>query len=66
MFLRIRVIFVNYYHIVKLYIDSLKQALMSEIKRFKGTLSHEEYKKNDNMVWVVRNKHGFFSFIEKE
>lgn len=39
---------------------------MSEIKRFKGTLSHEEYKKNDNMVWVVRNKHGFFSFIEKE
>lgn len=60
-----RVVVIDRYHVSKLYREPLDRLRISEMKRLKSILPHEEYTKLDNMMWIVRKKHECLSAGEK-
>ena len=48
-----RIVVIDRYHVSKLYREPLDQLHISEMKRLKSILPHEEYTKLDNMMWIV-------------
>jgi transposase len=61
-----RIVVIDRYHVSKLYREPLDQLRISEMKRLKSILPHEEYTKLDNMMWIVRKKHECLSDVEKD
>ena len=61
-----RVVVIDRYHVSKLYREPLDRLRISEMKRLKSILPHEEYTKLDNMMWIIRKKHECLSAVEKE
>lgn len=60
-----RAVVVDRYHVAKLYREPLDDLRISEMKRLKVTLSHEEYAKLENMMWIIRKKHECLTKQEK-
>lgn len=60
-----RVVVVDRYHVAKLYREPLDELRISEMKRLKVTLPHEEYAKLENMMWIIRKKHECLTKQEK-
>jgi len=61
-----RVVVIDRYHVSKLYREPLDRLRISEMKRLRNILPHEEYKKLDNMMWIVRKRHECLSAVEKD